>query len=237
MRRTFSHSKSISSNGLQQSFVLFCKTKGSILKKMGAVFRPPSATPTPCVHVYFATARWRRNGHRARLSRRFAITRRRPRWVWYWSLAAMTRTLSRSSLAHVAIGDDDVVLDPALQGDRVWPRLAFEQHFPTLAARFTLPAAQGFAIHDRHVDLRRKRVVPSLARLASRGRWPAHNCVSEVINVLREAGVAVPPRTVSPIQLYAHLLRMHHARLSFFSERVAKQVTGHDADADRSADA
>lgn len=142
---------------------------------------------THLVRVFFATARqpltWR-------------IACRRPDLARAWFLSALIRFLSRSPLAHVCIESEGAVLDPALQGNRYWPTLAFIHAYPTLAVMVTVPVARLIPFEKYPAD-GLKRVLPTVIRWHTRGRTSTHDCCCVAADCLCLASVNVPLRMVS----------------------------------------
>jgi hypothetical protein len=142
------------------------------------------------------------------------------------------RLLTRSELAHVAIGDGEVVLDPGIRGERAWSQIVFERFFPTLDSRISVPISGQFDLADYEMDPRPKPAWPSWRRWVTRGRTPSRDCVAVVSDLLRQAGIDVPPRLTTPIELFLHLVEHPDARAIFF-ESVAGSSAGWDEGIDR----
>ena len=109
-----------------------------------------------------------------------------------WSTSGIIRFVTRSDLAHVAIGDGNCVMDPSQRGDRFVPEMKYATLVPTLAfvVEVTLP---------RPIDWHNWQPSPSRHRLS-------FACVRVVKTVLARGGVVVPWHIVSPRGLFSHLV-------------------------------
>lgn len=144
------------------------------------------------------------------------LRRKRPA-IWRWKridfirfyagfLSWLVRFLTRCDLAHVAIGDGRVVLDPAIVGNRYWPFEAYLLGYPTRAWLFTVPC-------DRCIELglyeerppRWKPAIPTFMRWITRGLWPTRDCVAIARECLVRGGLDVPRTVVTPAHLFDYL--------------------------------
>ena len=127
--------------------------------------------------------------------------------IW---LAWLVSAMSRSRLAHVAIGYDGVVLDPDVAGNRFWPEFSFTDKFPgdRLIGWFTVPITRPIDV-DRVPFNIPKRALPAFIRALSRGRvrLGSQDCVCVVSDMLREGGIDVPSNIVMPQGLFDWLER------------------------------
>jgi hypothetical protein len=144
----------------------------------------------------------------------------------------LVRRLSGWEVAHVAIGDGGAVLNPTYRGNRLWPFDAFALSHPGVAWGFLVPISRPIDWTPHEEDPPRpKPWMPTLARWATRGRWPrTRDCVAEVSACLRSAGVAVPRRVVTP----AHLFDWLRAE-GFELEDFGGDSTGDSGSGDRGA--
>lgn len=122
-------------------------------------------------------------------------------------LSAVVRVLTRSPLAHCAVGFGGAVLDPAYGGDRFWPMVTFVTRYPTLVGAYILPAKAAPDM-DAVADPRPKRALPTFVRWLIGGRIQTRDCVFQVRRVLAQAGIVVPDSVVSPHQLFNHLANL-----------------------------
>lgn len=164
-------------------------------------------------YVYFASSDWT---HRSRMGwrRRLRIARRFPRKTWWWALGAAVRWQGSFPAAHVAVGCNGVVLDPHISGNRFWPLIAFTLAYPTLLGCYEVPTPRPPDL-DRFPPRGPKSPWPTILRWLTRGRWPTEDCVAVAVDVLRHAGVDVPPRTYNPRQLAAWLQAQGYRYVAF----------------------
>lgn len=135
--------------------------------------------------VFFATGR----GHAPRWSRRSIIAR-------------AVRVLGRSPWSHVAVADNQVVLNPALSGDQMYGLAWFLTEYPTLAWMVTIPGASVDLRAHAVIPPRPIRALPSILRWITGGLWPARNCLTVAVSVLRDAGIPVPRNVTTPGRLF-----------------------------------
>lgn len=154
--------------------------------------------------VYFATADWRRDGHKATIRQRLRVLLRKPGRVWLWFQSWMVRAFTNSSLAHCAIGIDGVVLDQSARGVRFWPQITFEQHFPTLVCWFDVPLYAQVDM-DLHVTQGGPPVISTFLQWATRGKCRPRNCLTIVVDVLRDGGWPITDRINTPRRLCEYL--------------------------------
>lgn len=138
-----------------------------------------------------------------------------------------------SPVSHVAIGDCHVVLDPTLEGNRFHPFAGYVVSDRPILWAVEVPVTRPphWAPHKAGRHLRPPPTLPTVLRWASRGLIPARNCVTEVVACLRNCGVPVPPRMVSPQQLFDWLRAEGYYTYDF------ARCTAHDARSDRVGDA
>lgn len=161
-------------------------------------------------YVYLSTGAW---SHRRRMSwrARLRIAKRFPRRSYYWFLAWLVRTLTISKLAHVSIGYDGAVLHPGLIDNEYWPQIVYTLRYPTLVCAFTVPV-------DAPLDLRRypvgcQTIWPSVRKWLLCGYAPTTtDCVCIVKDCLRQGGVMVPRRVISPQDLHDWLEKQRYER-------------------------
>ena len=136
------------------------------------------------------------------LASRIRICARFPRQARRAALASLIRFVTNSEVCHVAIGCNGVVLETGPRGTLFWP-------FWIYAMNRSLVGVFGIEVEKlppiELVMLPPTPVLPSLLRLLTFGLWPADDCVCVVSRLLRQAGVAVPPRIVTPKALVAWL--------------------------------
>lgn len=159
---------------------------------------------TETVYVFFATADWRRSHVRLTTCQWLRIARRRPRKAYFACLAWLTRTITRSRLAHVSIGHNGVVLDPDIKGNRAWPLVVYVSNYPTLVCAFSIKTPDSPPLDSLPLN-NRKPVLPTLLRWWTGGRVHTEDCVCITVDMLRAAGVDVPKRIYQPIQLHRWL--------------------------------
>lgn len=105
--------------------------------------------PRVCALVFFASASFRRLGHRIGGPRRaWRIVRSRPRAAARWASISVVKVLSRSRIAHCAINSGHCVMEPAFQGVRFHDLSSYVINKPTLICYLTAPIADS-------IDLRR----------------------------------------------------------------------------------
>lgn len=156
-------------------------------------------------YVFFATADWA-GGRPMSLRRRLRILHRHPRKVYFWWLSWLTRTCTRSRLAHCAIGYDGAVLDPGIIGGKMWPFLPFVSSYPTLAATVAVPLENPIDL-DKHFIAGRIRVWPTILKWMTFGAIiRTDDCLCVVRRCLIDGGIQVPRRIVSPHQLLNWLI-------------------------------
>lgn len=139
--------------------------------------------------VYFVGPKW------ARLDK----------WTFPWLCARLAVTLTRSDLLHVSVGNDDQVGSCAVRHVSVFHRDKYEVGMPGLLGHIDVPITK--PIHPIRVVYMRPvmSIWPSLLKFITFGLTPAHNCVSVAADLLREGGVPVPRRFVSPKELKKYL--------------------------------
>ena len=125
-------------------------------------------------------------------------------------MGALIRVCTRSPVCHVAIADDEVVLDPRLDGDLFRPLLPYVLHAPGLYALVRVRAPGPLAL-ARHTPQGPRRLIPSLLCHLTRGRWPCRDCVAVVKAHLRAAGLSVPRHITTPAGLYRWATNHDHA--------------------------
>lgn len=157
---------------------------------------------SPCVHVLFAEAVI--SG--VPLWTRVRFARRYPLMAYASLLAWLTRALTRSKLAHCAVMSRGVVLDPAIGGDQLWKAEEFFARYPTLREVVAVTVPADIAIPQLD-PWGRRRALPSIFRLITRGRVRTRDCVERVAHVLRLCGLTVPTNIVSPQQLHDWLVQ------------------------------
>lgn len=90
------------------------------------------------------------------------------------AIAWAIRTMGRSDAAHVAVAFRDEVIDPAVNGDRVFGIDRYVTHYPGLIGWATVPGSLPFPLR-------------ALART-----YPGWRCTQTACRVLRLAGCPVP---------------------------------------------
>lgn len=136
------------------------------------------------------------------LRRRLRLIRRSPRKAYRHALIWLVRRLTGSPLVHTAIGDGEVVIDPAFVGDRAWPHIAYVLRYPSLAGYYIVPVEVDLPFE---LDVRPRRPWATVLRWLTGGRWRARDCVQVVAGYLRVGGVDVPDRITTPAQLHQWL--------------------------------
>jgi hypothetical protein len=164
---------------------------------------PRLTAPQPVAFVFFATAAWKTRNRPVTLGRRLRAAWRHPRRAYWAFLSWLVRTLARCEWAHVAIGNAEVVLDPAATGDRMLGTAWFVTEYPGLAWMVTVPMRTPvrlipFAV----IPPRARRVLPTFIRWLTHGLWPTRDCVAVVSAVLRDDGLPVPRWVVTPGHLF-----------------------------------
>jgi len=164
--------------------------------------------------VFFVAGRERSGKGFARLCRRSLVSA-------HAALYTRLSMLFGGPICHVAIAVDDVVLDPMILGDHLWPTGEYIARYPGLAAFCTVPLV-------RTVDLRarpragRRTGLGALAAVLTRGRYPAHDCVHAVRTVLAEGGIDTPRNIVTPANLMVNLVLRGCNVQGFETQRLSK---------------
>lgn len=165
--------------------------------------------PRVCALVFFASASFRRPGHRIGGPRRaWRIVRSRPRAAVRWASINVVKVLSRSRIAHCAINSGHCVMEVAFQGIGFHGLTDYILNKPGLICYLSVPI-------DRPIELRRfEHMVDErqhwprwLASWLTRGRVESRNCVWCVRQALKQGGVVTPDRITTPKQLHDWLVR------------------------------
>lgn len=121
-------------------------------------------------------------------------------------------TIANDHIGHVLVGDSNVVLDPTFAGNRFHSLWAFLWSDRPILWCVEVPVTShpDWSRHESATRLKPPPTLPTILRWATRGLFPARNCVTEVVERLRACGIAVPPRMVSPQQLYDWLRSEGH---------------------------
>jgi hypothetical protein len=152
--------------------------------------------------VFFSTAPWMaRKRRKQTLAQRLRIARRFPRRTMYVAVTRFAKFVSRSDIAHVAVGYDGAVLDQAIAGGRFWPFEPFLCYYPCLIGVFVVPIRTVPDL-DRHYYPGRNPIWPTFMRWWTFGRVQTRDCVCITVTILRDAEYIVPRNVVTPIQLY-----------------------------------
>jgi len=117
----------------------------------------------------------------------------------------LIRVCGRWSIDHVAVGDDELMVDPRFGGAETHPARGFIRHQPGLTHLFHMQAPRRPALESVVLG-RPNRALPTILRWLTRGRVPTTDCVAVATAMLRSAGVEVPRRIVTPRQLNRWLL-------------------------------
>lgn len=125
----------------------------------------------------------------------FAHTDGSTHWAYRW-----IKRLTRSDVVHVAVGDHDVVINPTLVRNQVWPRLIYEEKAHGLHSVVVIHV-EHMAGLEQFEDGKKRGPWPSLFRWLTFGLTPADNCVTVTLRTLRESAVPAPRRIVSAQQL------------------------------------
>lgn len=128
-----------------------------------------------------------------------------PEGVGTWHSQAI-RLLTGSPIAHVCIGNSRWVLDPNVRHENLWHRDDFERLYPRISHYMLVRCRHPVIVKARRKG--RLKVLPTVARFATNGRWPeTDDCVQVACRVLRKAGVPVPHRMTTPVGLFGWLVK------------------------------
>lgn len=133
---------------------------------------------------------------------------------WYRFLRWTIATLTRSDLIHVAVGFDDVILNPRVPGYIYHAFDAFIADYPGILKIIEVPMIHpiNLGYFERYVDVPIP-ALPTFIRWLRRGQglWTS-DCVCVALACLRAGGVMAPADIVSPAQLDRWLSNLEGTR-------------------------
>lgn len=116
------------------------------------------------------------------------------------------RILTGSKIVHVCIGNHRCVLDPNVRQENLWRRDDFERMYPRISHYMLVRCRHPVIVNATRKG--RLKLLPMVARFATQGVWPeTDDCVQVTCRVLRNAGVPVPLRMTTPIELFRWLAK------------------------------
>lgn len=125
---------------------------------------------------------------------------------WKYALGWFIRFVTRFPSSHVAVGYAGATLDPTFAGNYFYPMDAYAIWYKGLIGIFEVPIAFPIDL-ERFPVGRHKQVIPTVIRWLTFGNWPTEDCVQVVAECLRQGGVRVPDRILSPRQLFMWLMK------------------------------
>lgn len=124
-----------------------------------------------------------------------------------YGLGWFIRWLTQFPSAHVAIGYDGAVLDPTFAGNYFYAIDAYAIAYKGLIGIVEVPISQPIDLEMFPVG-KPKHAIPTIIRWWTVGNWPVtEDCVQIVSACLRQGGVKVPDRILSPRQLFLWLMK------------------------------
>lgn len=134
---------------------------------------------------------------------------RKPGSGWKAVRRRIVQQVSDADLYHTAVGDGQVVLDPAHDGNLFLPQDPYAAKAPHLILVFEVPLARSMrlgAFKNRPGEVWWRVVMKFLTG----GRFATRDCVDTVREALANGGVQVPRTVISPIQLKDWLYGQGH---------------------------
>lgn len=118
----------------------------------------------------------------------------------------LATVLLRSKTVHVAIGDGDTVGSCSAGWSGTLPQADYTaRNGDYIAGHFKVRLASPIRVANVASIRPVTSLFPSLLAHLTFGRFPCHNCVTVVSDLLREGGIDVPRGTYSPKQLHKFL--------------------------------